>query len=73
MKAEVVRQGLFDLQVCVPAKWNDEEITNFANSVVPCGTTAGWIMRTDEALLNGDPVRCPCQERDGCVHVTFDA
>ncbi len=71
-KPEVTKIRIFDMQVCVPAEMTDEEAELFANSANPAGTTNGWAIRTEDRLLNGDPVRQPCQERTGCVHITFD-
>lgn len=69
----VTRQGLLDCQVCVPADWTDKQVEQFANENYPCGTTHGWQIRTREELLAGCPVRNPCSDRGGFVHVTLDA
>lgn len=71
--AEVVRVGVFDLQVCVPAQMTDEDIVAFANRENPAGTDGGWsIRREGSKYLSGDPERNPCDEREGCVHVMLD-
>jgi len=74
MGAEVTRTGGLNMQVCVPATWNDEQIIGFAESNNPCGTTHGWgIRREGSASLAGMPERNPCSSRDGYVHVMLDA
>jgi hypothetical protein len=74
-QAEVTRAGVLDMQVCVPQDWTDEQVKDFADTSNPCGTTAGWQIRTDPKLLAGCKVRQPCESdlRDGFVHVTLDA
>lgn len=74
MEAEVTRGGIFDMQVCVPSDWTDEQVQHFAEQEYPCGTQAGWqIRREGSKYLAGDPERQPCEEREGCVHVMLDA
>ncbi len=76
MSAEITKVGCFDLQVCVPADWTDEQVKDFAESEYPCGTENGWFIRRkgDEALA-GDPERISCQDEDrkGYVHIMLDA
>jgi hypothetical protein len=71
-QAEVTRIGVLDMQVCVPAKWTNAEVEQFANMANLCGTTGGWRVRKDRRLLAGDPVRNPCTKRKGFVHVMLD-
>lgn len=73
MKPEVTKYGVFDMQVCVPAAWTDEQIKTFAEEENPCGTEAGWFIRKDVKLLQGAPERVSCEERVGFIHVTLDA
>lgn len=64
------------MQVCVPNDYTDEQATAFAEAENPCGTVNGWIMRHEgHEMLCGSPSRMPCQreEREGCVHIMFDA
>ena len=70
---QITRRGMLDMQVCVPSDWTDEQVAKFAEVNNPCGTTGGWGVRRSERLLNGDPVRQPCSQRDGFVHITLDA
>ena len=74
LKPEVSRRGIFDMQVCVPKDWTDEQVEDFANASNPCGTSGGWFIREegDEALA-GDPERCPCDDKDDFVHIMLDA
>ncbi|NKE69869.1 hypothetical protein [Candidatus Manganitrophus noduliformans] len=70
---EMIRNGVFDCQVCVPKNWSNKKITEFAERESPCGTKAGWTIRTDKRLLAGDPVRAQCNDKDDFIHVTLDA
>lgn len=71
-KAEVTRRGVLDCQVCVPKSWTDKDVEDFANAMNPCGTSGGWRVRKDKELLAGDPVRNPCEDRAGFVHLMLD-
>ncbi|MDD5207020.1 MAG: hypothetical protein PHS17_16465 [Desulfobacterales bacterium] len=74
MEAEVTRRTALCMQVCVPEKWNDEQVVDFANRENPCGTTHGWqIRREGDRLLVGDKERVQCSERVGFVHIMLDA
>lgn len=71
---EVVRWGLFSMQVCIPANWTDEQVNAFAEREVPCGTRNGWHIRHDgDPDLAGQPGRVPCSENPGFVHIMLDA
>ena len=72
-QAEMVRYGVLDCQVCVPASMTDEEIVAFAAREYPSGTNGWQIRRQGDGALNGDPERQPCRQRAGCVHVMLDA
>lgn len=72
-EASVTRRGVLDMQVCVPEDWTDKQVKRFANQMNPCGTSGGWFIRTDPKLLIGFPVRNPCDERKGFVHIMLDA
>lgn len=71
--AEVTRAGALDMQVCVPKGWKNAEVVAFANLEYPCGTSWGWQIRRKKRLLAGCPVRNPCAEKSGHVHITLDA
>jgi hypothetical protein len=74
MTAKVTRRGAFDMQVCVPSDWNDEQVITFAERNYSCGTTNGWqIRRQGDSLLAGSDERVPCSERPDHVHVMLDA
>jgi hypothetical protein len=74
MGAEVTKYGVFDMQVCVPSDWNDEQALAFAQQEYPCGTTNGWLIRREGSkYLNGDAERVPCEKRKGHVHIMLDA
>lgn len=67
----VTRYGALGMQVCVPETWTDEQVTTFAESAIPCGTTNGWQIR--KTPLPGDLERVPCAERPRYVHIVLDA
>ena len=73
-KPEVVKTGIFDMQVCVPSDWSDKQVLNFANGQNYCGTSNGWMIRKegDKALL-GCPERVQCDTREDFVHIMLDA
>lgn len=73
-KPEVTRFGAFDMQVCVPADWTDEQVIAFAEKERPCGTINGWaIRRAGDEALHGAPERNPCADHGGFVHIMLDA
>lgn len=74
MKPEVTKRGIFDMQVCVPRDWTDDEVVAFANAQNPCGTTHGWAIRREgDERLSGYPERNQCSERQEFVHIMLDA
>jgi hypothetical protein len=73
-KIEVVRQGVFDCQVCIPATMTDGQILDEMLSVCPAGTEYGWQIRREGCeALNGDPERVQCAEDPTRVHVMLEA
>jgi hypothetical protein len=65
--------GVFDLQVCVPVDWTDEQLTEFANEQVEAGTTNGWVMmHNGNKYLEGDPERVPCAEKANFIHARLE-
>ena len=74
MEPEVTKQGILDMQVCVPKEWDDKQVTAFANSASCCGTEHGWGIRKEgDRFLAGRPERVPCADRKGFVHIMLDA
>lgn len=70
----VVRLGVLECRVCIPKGWSDSQALAFVTTANPFGTRAGWEMRKKGSpYLQGSPERCPCDERKGFVHITFDA
>ena len=69
MRAEVIKRGLLDMQVCVPVEWDDMQVTYFANRENMCGTSYGWHIRKEYEC----PERVKCSERDNFVHIVLDA
>ena len=74
MSAEVTYRGTLSMQVCVPSNWTDDQVKSFADRENLCGTQNGWHIRKDgDPALAGEPERCPCQDREGHVHIMLDA
>ena len=70
----ITHVGIFDLQVCVPQDWTDDEAEGFANRENECGTTKGWTMRRNgSSALQGASERVTCEGRAGFVHIMMDA
>jgi hypothetical protein len=73
MKPEVTKQGIFSMQVCIPADWTDVQAKDFADSENPSGTSQGWFIRKDgDPALCGDDERVACSDRAGFVHIMLD-
>lgn len=73
-KAEVTRRGALDMQVCVPADWDDDAVKRFADRENLCGTEYGWHVRKEgDKNLAGSPERIACSGRASFVHVMLDA
>ena len=70
----VTRYGVLNCQVCVPSKWDDNQVLKYANSAYPCGTNNGWTIRKqgDKALKGADE-RVPCTTRKDYTHIMLDA
>lgn len=74
VRARVTRRGTPDMQVCVPADWDDAKIKKFADSNNICGTSGGWhIRREGNPALGGDPERTLCHSYSGFVHIMLDS
>lgn len=74
IKSEVIWSRGFDMQICVPADWTNEQVKEFSEKKNPCGTEHGWhIRRNGDPALNGDPERRKCITRDDYVHIMLDA
>ena len=74
MKAQVMRTGLLDMQVCVPKEWTDEQVLNFAEKENPCGTVNGWFIRKQGSkYLSGDDERVQCHSYEENCHIILDA
>jgi len=71
--SQVTRVGIFDMQVCVPAEWTDEQVERFANSMNPAGTDLGWtIRRSDNPAQYGAPERVVCASDPTRVHIMLE-
>jgi hypothetical protein len=74
MNAEVIWSKALEIQVCVPFEWTDQQIIDFSNTEILCGTHTGWhIRKQGDPKLNGSDERVKCEGRDGFVHVMLDA
>lgn len=71
-KPEVTTKGVFDMQVCVPEEWTDEQILEFAEKKFPTGIKAKWFIRKLEEVLDGDLERQPCDDNKNYVHIMLD-
>ena len=71
-KPMITQVGIFDMQVCVPESWSNDEVEEWATKENPAGTERGWRMkRTGEESLRGANERVKCEGRDGFVHIMF--
>lgn len=66
--AVVLRMGLCNIQVCVPASWSVEEIEAWVNHDCPAGTQHGWRFY-DEPCHDGSAPRITCAADKEKVHV----
>lgn len=58
------------MQVCVPEDWTDAQAEEFANRDTPTGISSDWHLRgADDPAQAGAPIRVPCQQRAGHVHI----
>jgi hypothetical protein len=74
MHTEVTRSGLFDMQVCVPKSWTDEQVLEFAEKENQCGTTNGWqIRKQGSEYLSGCDERVQCSDYEDNYHIMLDA
>jgi hypothetical protein len=73
VKAVVTKYGLFNVQVCVPKDFTDEQVISFAEGSYPCGTQDGWSIRKQGSkLLQGDDERVECANDNKKVHIMLD-
>jgi len=74
LKAMITYTGFFDMQVCVPKSWSDEEVTKYANTTSPSGTRNGWTIRKQGSeYLSGCDERVQCAENENNCHIMLDA
>lgn len=72
-KAEIIKIGLFGMQLCVPKDWTEIEIIESIENTHACGTTGGWrIVKDGSGLLGDDPARVQCAEKSDFVHVLVE-
>lgn len=62
----VLKNKLFDCQICVPAAWTNAEVGDWIKSTNPSGTENGWSIRTDLHQ------RVPCADCAGMVHIVLE-
>lgn len=73
MKAEITKQGVCSMQVCVPKDWSDDQVTEFANTENPTGIDSQWqIRREGDELLAGQSERVVCSQDSDKVHIMLD-
>lgn len=62
MQAEIIRLGIFQVQVCVPKDWEDKKIIDFVEKQNPSGTVSGWqIEEKDDKFVN-------CSDKENFKH-----
>ena len=67
---QVIRNGLLNMQLCVPNEWDDNQIITFAQWQNPAGTTTGWCVTPEgHETLAGSPARVTCAQRKRFIHV----
>lgn len=72
--AEITLRGALCCQACIPKHWTDAQAKAFADTENLCGTENGWFLRKQgDPALAGCDERVPCLDRQGFVHVMFDA
>ncbi len=72
--ASVTKRGFLDMQVCIPKKWDDSMVVEFAEKENPCGTSCGWVIRREgNDNLSGSPERAQCDQEFANVHIMLDA
>lgn len=70
---EVTQTSVFDMQVCVPSEFTDDQVKAFADAQNPAGSELGWTIRKEGHERNtGDPERVHCRDRAGCVHIMLE-
>lgn len=73
MPATLIKIGVFDLQVCVPTDWTDDQVVEFTKQRNPSGTDDGWSIRRQGCKrLGGCDERVPCKDLDGHVHLALE-
>ena len=71
-EAEITQVKPLTLQVCVPQKWSKKRIEKFVNETHPSGISSKWeVVEEDDDCLDGDPLRVPCDDREGYVHTVL--
>jgi len=74
MTGIITQRNILDMQVCVPKSWDDDQVTSFANTENPCGTSNGWnIRKAGSEVLRGADERVQCSNDDQRVHIMLDA
>jgi hypothetical protein len=73
MGAEIIRRGLFAIQVCVPKDWTDQQIIEFAEEANPCGTERGWQIRRYLEEEANYQERGQCMDHENHVHLVLEA
>jgi len=67
-KGVILREGVLSIQVCVPSKWDDAKVKDFADGAYLCGTTGGWFVTKVEGYAR----RVPCSQCADRVHIVLN-
>lgn len=70
MAAQVIRTGIFNIQVCAPKDWTDAQIEKFAEQQQP--NEIGYAWTICGALPNGDPKEVQCDKFPDHKHVVLE-
>jgi len=68
MKPKIMGMGMFEMAVCVPGLFTDEQVEEFANREQPCGTSYGWKVRKGDSEEGGDE-RVQCHDHPDNSHI----
>lgn len=72
-KTHVIKAGALSMCVCVPDRWADHQIENYALRENPCSESGEWhIRREHDPALRGKHEREQCLTYPENVHVWLD-
>jgi hypothetical protein len=75
MEPQVIRSGIFNVQICVPKDWTDDQAKDFADLENPTGVSHGWSIQKEgcEALAGyHERVQCEGEGREDFIHIMLE-